>query len=33
LSVTIKEYKEVPLAQRKIALTPPNLEDAQSLSS
>ena len=33
LSVRTKEYKEFPLAQRKVALTPPNLEDAQSSSS
>ena len=33
LNVTIKEYKEVPLAQRKVTLTPQNIEDAQRSSS
>ena len=32
-SVTTKEYKEVPLAQLKVALTPQNIEDTQSLYS
>jgi len=33
LCVIIKEYKEIPLAQRKVALTPWNIKDAQSSSS
>jgi len=33
LSVRIKEYKEVSLAQRKVTLTPWNIEDTQSSSS
>ena len=33
LSVTTKEYKEVPLAQWKVELTPWNIEDTRSSSS
>jgi len=32
-SVTTKEYKEVSLTQRKVALTPWNIKDTQNLSS
>ena len=32
LSATIKEYKEIPLDQRKVTLTPWNIEDTQSSS-
>jgi len=33
LSVITKEYKEVALAQRKVELTPRNIEDTESSSS